>query len=86
MVDYTDFVYLFAPPESYEASLLEFVDLFKQYGEPDAKINKKHYLNPERFYEILTRIMQEAISDILENQIKTLKQRLIQNQIKLYTT
>jgi len=30
--------------------------------------------------------MQEAISDILENQIKTLKQRLIQNQIKLYTT
>jgi hypothetical protein len=92
MVDYTDFVYLFAPPESYEASLLEFVDLFKQYGEPDAKINKKHYLNPERFYEILTRIMQEAISeqeaisDILENQIKTLKQRLIKNQIKLYTT
>ena len=87
MLNYSDFVYLIASPESYEASLLEFVDLFKQYGEPDAKINKKHYLNPERFYEILTRIMQEVVSDHdLENQIKTLKQRLIQNKIKLYTT
>ena len=87
MVDYTDFVYLFAPPESYEASLLEFVDLFKQYGEPSAKIEEKHHLNSERFYEILTRIMQEVVSDHdLENQIKTLKQRLIQNKIKLYTT
>jgi len=61
--------------------------LFKQYGEPSAKIEEKHHLNSERFYEILTRIMQEVVSDHdLENQIKTLKQRLIQNKIKLYTT
>lgn len=88
MLNYSDFVYLIASPESYKASLLEFVDLFKQYGEPSAKIEDKHHLNSERFYEILTRIMQEAQSDdlILENQIKTLKQRLIQNQIKLYIT
>lgn len=87
MLNYSDFVHLIASPESYEASLLEFVDLFKQYGEPSAKIEEKHHLNSERFYEILTRIMQEVVSDHdLENQIKTLKQRLIQNQIKLYTT
>jgi hypothetical protein len=87
MLNYSDFVYLIASPESYEASLLEFVDLFKQYGEPSAKIEEKHHLNSERFYEILTRIMQEVVSDHdLENQIKTLKQRLIQNKIKLYTT
>ena len=87
MLNYSDSVYLIASPESYEASLLEFVDLFKQYGEPSAKIEEKHHLNSERFYEILTRIMQEVVSDHdLENQIKTLKQRLIQNKIKLYTT
>jgi hypothetical protein len=87
MLNYSDFVHLIASPESYEASLLEFVDLFKQYGEPSAKIEEKHHLNSERFYEILTRIMQEVVSDHdLENQIKTLKQRLIQNKIKLYTT
>jgi hypothetical protein len=87
MLNYSDFVYLIASPESYEASLLEFVDLFKQYGEPSAKIEEKHHLNSERFYEILTRIMQEVVSDHdLENQIKTLKQRLIQNKIKLYIT
>ena len=75
MLNYSDFVYLIASPESYKASRLEFVDLFKQYGEPSAKIEDKHHLNSERFYEILTRIMQEAQSDdlILENQIKTLK-------------
>jgi hypothetical protein len=87
MLNYSDFVYLIASPESYEASLLEFVELFKQYGEPSAKIEEKHHLNSERFYEILTRIMQEVVSDHdLENQIKTLKQRLIQNKIKLYIT